>query len=152
MRYRHAGHATASPIYVCASQSAERANLAVKFQEIERAQYRRGVNAPGTHQFEIGEPVVAGDNCLAINETRPRRKVSYRQGNEGKPIAEIMTFAGNEAHADAVPPRHNAEAVVFDFKNPVFTDWRFLRQGRQTRLYNTGLRPATLTHNTMSNR
>jgi hypothetical protein len=45
----------------------------------------------------------------------------------GKPRREIIAIAGEQPHTGTIPPRQNADAVVFEFMNPAGTGRRGLR-------------------------
>jgi hypothetical protein len=78
-------------------------------------------------------PFSSQANRLAIDGAGARSQRGYRSDDERKPLAEIVSVAGNQPYTRGIALRQDAEAVVFDFVNPTGSRRRRFCQARQAR-------------------
>ena len=79
--------------------------LAVKFDQIKRAERDRPVMLPPADHVENGETVFIAGDRLAIDDAGARRQRSYSRYNERKALAKIVPVAGNQPDTRTMAPR-----------------------------------------------
>ena len=88
--------------------------------------YGAGDCAVAANQIKDRETVFVTNDRLTIDQAGANRKLADCRGDKGKAVREVVSVAGDEPHARTIPPRQNAEAVMFDFVNPIRTRRRCL--------------------------
>ena len=96
-------------------------------------------------QVEYRKSVLVGDYRLTVDQARARRQTCDCRGDQGKAIGKIVAIAGEKSDAGAVSARHDAEAVMLDFVNPVWPSRRLIDTTGQARLDEVGSRARTQT-------
>src|SRR5262249_20654972 len=75
---------------------------------------------------------------LAVDRHRFDAERLQRFGNCGHAVSPILAMAAEHAHAVAVAPADEPEAVVLDFVGPCRPGWNGVAERRQARLNETG--------------
>src|SRR5437588_7886098 len=89
--------------------------------------------AVAADQIKDGKSVFVANDGLAVDQTRANRELANRHCDKGEASRKIVSGAGNQPHARTIPPRQNAEAVMFYFVQPTGAGRRSLGGRRQTR-------------------
>jgi hypothetical protein len=102
------------------SSGARRRSSPGKLEQVEGEQDGFGlVPAPIAQPVEHRDPILAAGDNLAIDQTGPAGKRSYRRRDRGIASRPIEAAAGEKTHAGSITPYHHAEAMVLDLVNRV---------------------------------
>jgi hypothetical protein len=105
------------------SIGSRRKSSPVELEQVEGAKdCRRG--PVSANEIEYRKSVPVSDDRLAVDEAWACRECSDRRGSYRETPGEIVAVAGKEPHTGSVAPCHDAEAVMFDFMQPVPPDRR----------------------------
>jgi hypothetical protein len=83
-------------------------------------------------------PFLVGDDRLTVDQARARRQRRDRRGGQREAPGKIVSVARQEPHTGSVAPRHDAEAVMFYFVQPVPPDRRSIDGPGQAWLNESG--------------
>ena len=90
------------------------------------------------NKVEHRKALLVGDDCLAVDQAGACRQSGNRRGGQREAPGEIMAVARQEPHAGSVSPRHDAEAVMLDFVQPVPADRRSIGRTGEAGLNEVG--------------
>src|SRR6516162_2494452 len=107
--------------------------FAVNLNQVEGAQDGDMVVTSVAQKVKDRQAALIDNDGFAINEAGPHREVRNRFADPWAAVAEIITVAGVEPHAHAIPPCHDAEAVMLDLVYPIRPGWRELGRRWQAR-------------------
>ena len=112
--------------------------LAVKLEQVEGAKDCRRGPAVCADEIEHRKSVLVGDDCLAVNEARACRQCRDCRGGHREAPGEIVAVSSEEPHTGSIAPCHDAEAVMFDFMQPVPADRRSISRAGKAGLNEVG--------------
>ena len=82
-------------------------------------------------QIEHRKPFVVADDDFTVDQTGSHRKRCYGGDCKGEAIPEVISVARDQVDLSSVFAREDAEPVMLDLVNPVWTGWRlFCRSGK----------------------
>ena len=105
----------------------------IELEKIEGAQRCQMVIVSVADQIEHRKPFVVADDDFTVDQTGSHRKRCYGGNCKGEAIPEVISLARNQVDLSSVFAREDAEPVMLDLVNPVWTGWRLLLpvRGRQ---------------------
>jgi hypothetical protein len=122
----------------CARLRPCREILAVEIKKIEQKEHEAGGIADVGRQLdhaERGDAVVAHAAQLAVEIALARAERRDGPGYLRIFVGPVEAVAGQEPHLAAIKPGVHAEAVVFDFMQPLAAVRRFFHELRKLRAY-----------------
>ena len=104
--------------------------VVVKFDQVEREQYRFLAALLAPQRMEVRCPVLAGNHNFAIVQERMRVDPKRGVNDGGEAVGPVITVAGETVDAHPGAP---SAAVMLDFVNPQLTGRRYGDLRRQPR-------------------
>src|SRR5260370_117594 len=111
-------------VWPCGPQADhQRANesifVPVQLDEIEGVEEYALVSALVTDQIERSSAIVIADDSFAVDDAGARAQACQRLDDQRETMAEIIAGTAVEPHLRASRAGNDAEAVMFDFMQPL---------------------------------